>query len=215
MSNLSLNVKNLDLHVLCRNIRQLTFDPGCFTAASLRLSVSWMGAARAATGLVFSSGEVVILARAEKECLVLGHALVRLLTTRGGVPNATLANFRVRNRVISTVLPEGVIPAGYVEFRDFAAKLVGNPHILATFQDQLFPGIVIRPVEQSRVSCTLFSSGSVVVSGALTAELAGVAIGKLCEAIKVAKESPNHEVISQFFQYALSAAIKNQVAEAP
>lgn len=205
-----------------------------FTAASLRFTVSWMGPCRAATALVFSSGQVVILSRGETECLVLGHALTRLLTKHGCLPRATLVDFRVRNRVVSACLPAGEIPSGHVEFHDFAGKISANPGVLCTYvnaasspqrcvsvnvttacryQNGLFPGVIVRPLEHSRVSCIIFSSGSVIVSGAKKLEHAEAAIRKLRDAIRVAKESPNHDTVSKFFQYALAAAVGKQARE--
>jgi transcription initiation factor TFIID TATA-box-binding protein len=135
------------------------YDRKRFAAITIRI------ANPTCTGLLFSSGKLVITGSVSMyACMLAAHTISRLLRE-----SDTSQDFRIISCVVQNIVAHAEVPKGKrVDVDQFYRAYC----VHATYQKNVFPGLVFRPPE-SPIVLLIFASGKIVCTG-----------GKSCEDIQ-------------------------------
>lgn len=152
--NIESSVRPIDLEQVTRLLPNSHYDKQKFAAITMRLQEP------SCTVLLFTSGKMVLTGTTNfLDCLVSANHVLALL--RQGVPGVrfTMTLPRVQNIVgnVNLNLSENLM----VDLN----RLHAQENIYCTYQKNMFPGLIYRPVD-SPVVFLVFNSGKIVLTGA-------------------------------------------------
>jgi len=141
----------LDLREIAMKARNAEFNPKRFIALIMKIRDPKV------TALVFKSGRIVVVgAKSERDARVAGRKFARILQNVG-YPNIRFTDFTIRN----------VVASADVKFPIKLEQLVREHEQWATYEPELFPGLIYRMVSP-KVVFLVFVTGKVVMTGAKT-----------------------------------------------
>lgn len=144
----------LNLRLISDVLPNSHFDKQKFAAITLRLATP------ACTVLLFTSGKMVLTgSKTYLDCrLAAKHVCLMLKQAFPGM-QFSLAPINIQNIV-------GNVDLNLSEHQFVDLQQINNEHdIVCTYQKNMFPGLILRPVK-SRIVLLIFNSGKIVLTGA-------------------------------------------------
>lgn len=142
---MELNLKRITLQS-----RNAEYNPKRFAAVVMRIRDP------KTTALIFASGKLVVTgAKNEEQSHQAARRYARIIQKIMG-PNVEFKEFKVQNVVASTD----------VQFPIRLEGLVAGHRNFATYEPELFPGLIYRMASPVRLTLLIFVSGKVVFTGA-------------------------------------------------
>ena len=150
---------HIDLQRVSLLLPNSRYDRKRFAAITIRISDP------TCTGLLFSSGKLVITGSISMyACILAAHTISQLLRE-----NDSSQDFQIISCVVQNIVAHAEVPPGKRVDVDSFYKAYCE---YATYQKNVFPGLVFRPPE-SPIVLLIFASGKIVCTG-----------GKSCEDIQ-------------------------------
>lgn len=144
----------LDLSTIAESIPNSSYDRKRFAAITIRINNP------KTTGLLFSSGKLVITGAVSKQMAINSiRSVMYMLKSVFTFENLYYENHTIQNIVCNVRLPHlGAIDVKQIHL-DYSA--------FCTYQPSIFPGLIFRP-ENSPIVLLVFRSSRIVVTGART-----------------------------------------------
>mmetsp|Transcript_40613 Transcript_40613/g.65296 ORF Transcript_40613/g.65296 Transcript_40613/m.65296 type:complete len:245 (+) Transcript_40613:55-789(+) len=151
MSRMNLAVEQIDLLSLTQKMRNTEYNPKRYPGLILRSRQPRSVAS------IFASGKVTLQTRTTGEAKQAARKVAKLVQKITGNDSVRCSDFEITN----------ILGSGSVPFRVRLENLASEHHKYASYEPDLFPGLVYR-VESPKCVLLVFASGRVVLTGART-----------------------------------------------
>ena len=140
----------LNLRDITMQSRNAEYNPKRFAACIMRIRDP------KTTALIFGSGKIVVTgAKDEDQSLTAARRYARIIQKCNNMGGVTFREFKIQN----------VVASCDVQFPIRLEGLVAAHRVLATYEPELFPGLIYKMVSP-RLTLLIFVSGKVVFTGA-------------------------------------------------